>query len=116
MNLKSLVARVVRRPGDSLRISGAAWTNGNRAPIKAVELKIDDGPWIATRLDDEHVAPYAWRFWSYDWTNAPAGEHTLVSRAIDADGNVQPSADDPVIKLKKTYWEANEQLPRRINL
>lgn len=116
MNLKSLVARVVRRPDKSLRISGAAWTNGNRAPIKAVELKIDDGPWLATRLDDDHVAKYAWRFWSYDWNDAPAGEHTLVSRAIDADGNIQPSADDPVIKLKKTYWEANEQYPRRIEV
>ena len=44
------------------------------------------------------------------------GEHTLVSRAIDSDGHVQPAADDPSIKNKKTYWEANAQYPRRIRL
>ena len=116
MNLKSLVARVVRRPGGAVRVRGAAWTNGNRAPVKAVELRIDDGPWIATKLDLEHRSQFAWTFWSYDWKDAGPGEHTLVSRAIDADGNVQPAADDPVIALKKTYWEANEQYPRRVEL
>ena len=67
MNLKSLVARVVRRPDNTLRVSGAAWTNGNRAPVKAVELKIDDGPWLPAELDTEHRAQFSWTFWSYNW-------------------------------------------------
>jgi len=28
----------------------------------------------------------------------------------------QPTGDEPVIKLKKTYWEANQQWPRKIKI
>jgi len=52
----------------------------------------------------------------YDWKNAASGEHTLVSRAIDTEGRVQPSADEPEIKLKRTYWEANQQWVRKIRI
>jgi hypothetical protein len=44
------------------------------------------------------------------------GEHTVVSRAIDEDGREQPPADSPLIKNKKTYWEANQQWPRRFRV
>ena len=43
-----------------------------------------------------------------------SGEHTIASRAIDVDGNVQPSPDDPSIATKVTYWESNGQITRRI--
>ncbi|MDB6123225.1 MAG: sulfite oxidase [Pedosphaera sp.] len=114
MNVKSIVARVVRRADGSLRISGAAWTDGT--PLKNVELKLDSGEWISTQLDKKHQSKYAWTFWHYDWKNPSPGEHTLVSRATDANGVVQPSADDPKIKLKKTYYEANQQYPRKIRI
>ena len=116
MNVKSIVARVTRKKGDAagpLRVGGVAWTQGR---VKAVELKIDDGPWVAARLDESHKEPHTWTFWSYDWKDAKPGEHTLVSRAIDERGRVQPSADDPEIKLKKTYWEAYAQVPRRVKI
>jgi hypothetical protein len=29
---------------------------------------------------------------------------------------VQPTADDPEIKLKRTYWEAYAQYPRRVRI
>jgi hypothetical protein len=48
-------------------------------------------------------------------TVAP-GKHTVVSRGIDAKGNVQPSSDDDEIALKKTYWEAYQQWPREIEV
>ncbi len=114
MNVKSLVARVVRRPDGSVRVTGAAWTDGT--PLDRVELKIDDGSWTPVKLHRDRQAKYAWTFWSYDWSSPPSGEHTLVSRAIDAEGHVQPAPDDPAIKLKKTYWEANQQVPRKIRL
>jgi hypothetical protein len=40
----------------------------------------------------------------------------VVSRATDSEGRSQPTAEDPAIKLKKTYWEANQQWPRRLNV
>src|SRR5262249_38784945 len=93
MNVKSMVARAIRRKDGTLSVFGAAWTDGT--PLKAVELKIDDGPWLATKLDTPEKSPYTWTFWSYDWKNPAGGEHTLVSRAIDTKGRVQPAADDP---------------------
>lgn len=116
MNVKSLVARVVRHKNGTLGVSGAAWSNGGR--IERVELKIDDGPWTQVELnrDKSKTAPFAWTFWSYDWNGAAPGEHRLVSRATDSKGRVQPAADDPQIALKKTYWEANEQVVRRVKV
>lgn len=114
IDVKSIVARVVRRRDGGVHVSGAAWTDGT--PLKKVELKIDDGPWLPTRLEREQQSKYAWTFWSCDWPNPMAGEHTLVSRALDAEGRVQPAAEDSDIKLKKTYWEANQQYPRKIRI
>lgn len=114
IDVKSIVARVVRRADANLRVSGAAWTDGT--PLAKVELKIDDGNWITVQLDKRQRAKYAWTFWSHDWQKPEPGDHTLVSRAIDAEGRVQPPADDPAIKLKKTYWEANQQHPRKIRI
>ena len=113
MDVKSVVARVVKLRGDNaFRVTGAAW---GEVPIKAVEISIDGGPWMPVKIE-ERTEPFTWRFWSFDWKDAKAGEHTLVSRAIDARGRVQPTADDPSIKNKKTFWEANQQWPRRVKV
>lgn len=113
MNVKSLLGRVVRGGAGAVRVSGAAW---GPEPIARVELKIDNGPWTTAVLDKTHQQRYCWQFWSYDWKSPTPGEHTLVSRATDVKGNVQPAVSDDAIKLKKTYWEANQQYPRRIKL
>jgi hypothetical protein len=80
-------------------------------------VRIDDGPWQSAVLEKKKEdAPYGWTFWHCDWASPKPGEHTVVSRAVDADGRVQPPADDPSIKLKRTYWEANQQYPRRLKI
>ena len=113
LNVKSLLGRVTRRPDGSVHITGAAWS---QEPIKSVELKIDDGKWVPAQLDEQDHAPHAWTFWSYDWKNPTPGEHTVECCATDTAGHMQPAADDDVIKLKKTYWEANQRYPRKIKL
>ena len=55
-------------------------------------------------------------FFSIDLGDVQPGKHTAVSRAIDVKGQVQPSAEDDEIALKKTYWEAYQQWPREIEL
>jgi len=109
--LKSVTAKVTRRNGE-YRIHGAAWG----APIRRVEIRIDSGPWIPAKIDRSQEAEFAWKFWHLDWENPSTGEHTLVSRAIDTDGNIQPAMDDPRIAKKHTYWESNGQAPRRIRI
>ena len=114
LNLKSIVARVTRKSDGSVRVMGAVWNDGT--PLKAVQLRIDDGSWQDTELGQGLDSPHCWTFWSYAWRNPAAGEHTLVSRAVDVQGRMQPAIEDPAIALKKTYWEANQQVPRRVKL
>jgi DMSO/TMAO reductase YedYZ molybdopterin-dependent catalytic subunit len=114
MNVKSIVARAVRLKDGTVRFAGATWGDGTL--IRTVEVKIDDGPWQAAKMDRSPRDKYTWRFFSFDWQKPTAGEHTVVSRAIDEEGRVQPGADEPQIKLKKTYWEANQQWPRKIKI
>ena len=93
-HLKSVVARVVRRQrgeGWTYRISGPAW--GGQAAIEAVDVQIDKGPWQRARLDPPR-GQYAWRLWELEVVDLAPGSHTVVSRAIDANGVVQPTAEE----------------------
>ena len=109
--LKSAPARVVQSNGQ-YRIDGAAWG----APIRHVEIKIDDGPWRRARLDPTQRAEYAWNFWTFNWANPAPGEHTVTTRAVDTAGNVQPAPDDPRLANKITFWESNGQITRRVEI
>ena len=114
MLIKSMIARAVKLRDGTVRLQGAAWGDGT--PLAKVEVKIDDGPWQTVKLDRTPRAEFSWTFWSFEWKKPAAGEHTLVSRATDTEGRTQPAADDNVIKLKRTFWEANQQWPRRIQI
>jgi DMSO/TMAO reductase YedYZ molybdopterin-dependent catalytic subunit len=114
MDVKSICARALKLKSGGIRFQGAAWTDGT--PLKQVEIKIDGGPWTSVNLDRKNRSKYSWTFWTFDWSNPEPGDHTIVSRATDAEGRVQPANDDPEIKLKKTYWEANQQWPRKIRI
>jgi DMSO/TMAO reductase YedYZ molybdopterin-dependent catalytic subunit len=109
--LKSVPARVTRQD-DQYQIVGAAWG----APIARVEVQIDGGPWMAATVDQREESPFAWKIWSLEWTMAKPGDHTITSRAIDTQGNMQPPPEDPRIAKKRTYWESNGQVTRRIRL
>ena len=109
--LKSMTAKVVRR-GELTRIHGAAWG----AAIERVEVRIDDGPWLAATIEQSRGDEFSWKFWHLDWRRPAAGEHAIVSRAVDVDGNRQPEAEDPWIANKHTYWESNAQVTRRIRI
>ena len=103
MNLKSIIARVTRRPekGGAIPVKalGAVWNDGTA--IKRVEVQVDGGKWQPAQLHEEPRAQYCWTFFSIDLGGMKPGKHTLVSRAVDANGRVQPSADDDEIALKK---------------
>jgi DMSO/TMAO reductase YedYZ molybdopterin-dependent catalytic subunit len=109
--LKSAPARVSRADGGHT-IAGAAWG----APIASVEVQVDGGPWMPATITEGAGAEFAWKFWSLSWPNAAPGEHTLTSRATDTAGNVQPAMTDPQIANKKTYWESNGQITRRVQI
>jgi DMSO/TMAO reductase YedYZ molybdopterin-dependent catalytic subunit len=118
MNLKSVVARVTRRATKDgkipLKAYGAVWGDGT--PIKKVEVQLDSGDWRDAILDEQPREKYSWRFFSFELGDVLPGKHTVVSRAIDVNGRIQPAAQDDEIALKKTYWEAYQQWPRRIDV
>jgi DMSO/TMAO reductase YedYZ molybdopterin-dependent catalytic subunit len=109
--LMSVPAKVTRKDGQ-YRIVGAAWG----APIERVEVQIDGGPWRQATINREEEAEFAWKIWSLEWEKPSAGEHTIVSRAIDTMGNIQPATEDPRIAKKHTRWESNGQFTRQIRL
>ena len=43
-----------------------------------------------------------------------SGEHTIVSRATDVNGTVQPTRED--LGDKKTFLEDNSQHPRKVRV
>ena len=110
--LKSAPARVTRT-GSRYAVSGAAWG----APVGRVEVSIDGQPFRPARLQRQlSGGEHSWRFWTYDWGTPAAGEHTIRSRAIDTAGNVQPWPGDGFLTSRRTFWEANGQITRRVRI
>jgi len=106
MRLKSIVARVTK-DGSAHKVMGFVLNDGT--PIKSVEVQIDNGTWQAASILPPS-GKYAWKVFSYTWTGATPGEHTIVSRATDRDGYVQPAQ----LADKKTFLEDNTQYPRKV--
>ena len=108
LNLKSVIARV-RKTGDAHTIHGFVLNDGT--PLRSVEIKVDNGPWQRAAMDPANTQ-YSWKLFSYRWTGATPGEHTLVSRATDVNGVVQPTTEE--LARKKTFLEDNSQFPRKV--
>jgi DMSO/TMAO reductase YedYZ molybdopterin-dependent catalytic subunit len=108
MHLKSVIARV-RKQGAGMQVMGFVLNDGS--PLKSVEVKVDDGPWMPAVFDKANTR-FSWKLFSYEWKGAAAGEHTLVSRVTDANGAVQPSVEE--LKSKKTFLQDNAQFPRKV--
>jgi DMSO/TMAO reductase YedYZ molybdopterin-dependent catalytic subunit len=110
MNLKSAIVRVIEDNAQH-RIQGFVLNDGTS--IESVEIKIDDGPWQRAELNPRNTK-YSWKLFQYTWSNASAGEHTIVSRVTDIKGNVQPTNDE--LPEKVSFWEDFGQFPRRVTI
>ncbi|MGE4083757.1 MAG: molybdopterin-dependent oxidoreductase [Vicinamibacterales bacterium] len=108
LQLKSFVARVTKE-GAAHKVVGIAMNDGTA--FKSVEVKIDDGPWQPATWDKQN-SKYSWKLFHYDWKGATPGEHTIVSRVTDVNGQVQPTEKE--LENKKSFLEHNAQHPRRV--
>ena len=63
-------------------------------------------------LNEAGQPKYGWKIFTYEWKGATAGEHTIVSRATEVTGEVQPTSED--LANKKTFLEDNSQHPRTV--
>jgi DMSO/TMAO reductase YedYZ molybdopterin-dependent catalytic subunit len=87
MRVKSQIARPLRRvplAAAPTVIFGAAWSGVSE--IERVLLSFDVGrSWKEAKLGADR-APYAWRFWSYEWTPPAPGQYEIIARARDLSG------------------------------
>jgi DMSO/TMAO reductase YedYZ molybdopterin-dependent catalytic subunit len=111
MQLKSFVARVTR-DGGRYKVVGVVLNDGT--PLKSVEVRVDDGAWQPAAIDPATKEKYGWKLFSYQWSGATMGEHTLVSRVTDVNGKIQPTEED--LATKKTFLEDNSQFPRKVTI
>jgi hypothetical protein len=109
MQLKSFVARVTKN-GSQYKVLGVVLNDGT--PLKSVEVKVDEGPWQPATMDPATKGKYSWKLFTYDWNGATPGAHTLVSRATDIAGKVQPTEKE--LENKKSFLEQNSQAPRKV--
>ncbi len=111
MQLKSFVARVTKN-GNAHKVLAVVLNDGT--PIKSVEVKVDEGAWQMATPDPATKDKFGWKFYTYTWNGATAGDHTIVSRATDVTGLVQPTAKD--LESKRSFLEENSQNPRKLKI
>ncbi|WP_245535157.1 molybdopterin-dependent oxidoreductase [Sulfuricurvum kujiense] len=76
------------KKGSRVKIAGVAFDQGKG--IKEVMISLDSGKnWSAAKLGEDH-GKFAFRPWSYEWEPKTKGEYTIMVRAINRIGNIQP--------------------------
>ena len=110
MNLKSSIVRVTENAGE-YKVMGFVLNDGT--PLQSVEVKVDDGTWQLAELDSQNTR-YSWKLFTFNWDNPSPGEHTLVSRVTDVNGNVQATPEE--LPEKVSYWEDFGQFPRTVSI
>jgi DMSO/TMAO reductase YedYZ molybdopterin-dependent catalytic subunit len=76
--------------GAQATVRGRAWVG--EGEVDRVEVSLDEGKsWQQATLWRSEGGKYAWRRFTYDFTPASPGYTTLIARAWDAAGNVQPA-------------------------
>jgi DMSO/TMAO reductase YedYZ molybdopterin-dependent catalytic subunit len=82
----ALGGSALRRPPTVIR--GFAWAGENA--IERVEVSTDGGSrWHDSQLSAPKL-PFAWRLFTLDWMPTDPGYYTIMSRATDTAGRVQP--------------------------
>jgi DMSO/TMAO reductase YedYZ molybdopterin-dependent catalytic subunit len=108
MNLKSSIVRVTEL-GGNYKVQGFVLNDGT--PIKSVEVKVDDGPWLPAQMNPRNTR-FSWKLFSFDWNNPSSGEHNLISRVTDINGNVQATPEEMPEQI--SYWEDFSQFKRTV--
>ena len=94
LRVKSVIAspldNAIVEPGKPLLVRGAAWTGDVGGQVTAVDVSVDQGrSWKAARLLSPATS-FGWRLWEFSWTPTVERHYTLLARARDSSGDVQP--------------------------
>lgn len=96
MKVKSVIGyptpNTVIKRGSRVKVTGVAFDQGKG--IKEVMISTDGGKsWSTTNLEKD-LGKYAYRQWIYMWEPKAKGEYTIMVRAINRIGNIQPMANE----------------------
>jgi hypothetical protein len=81
-------------PDAPYTIMGVAWAG--ETDVVRISVTTNGGESWAEGTFVDPARRYAWRRWTFDWrTPQKPGRYTLLSRAMGADGSVQPEQHDP---------------------
>jgi sulfite oxidase len=107
--VKSLITRPTEGavvPPGPVTVAGFAWA-GER-DIAKVDISVDSGAtWQAAKLSGQAVK-YAWRRFEFTFTATTQDTHTILSRATDSRGAVQPVV--PAWNPSGYLWNAPDQV------
>jgi DMSO/TMAO reductase YedYZ molybdopterin-dependent catalytic subunit len=97
MKLKSAIARPrvyeTLPPNQTYIVFGAAWAG--ETEVTEIAVSTDGGQTWAEAHFLDPARPHAWRRWKFDWlTPRKPGQYTLLARAKDANGTLQPDKHD----------------------
>ena len=97
MKLKSEIARPrvyeTLVPNQVYTIFGAAWAG--ETDVTEIAVSTDGGQTWADAQFLDPIQCHAWRRWKFGWlTPKKPGQYTLLARAKDANGNMQPDQHD----------------------
>ena len=82
------------RTGAPITIRGAAWS-GDAGPVTAVDVSVDAGrTWRAATMRRDQRTEFGWRLWEFQWTPPRDAYYTVLARARDAAGSMQPLAQE----------------------
>lgn len=81
-----------RRQGNKVIAGGVSYA-GSRG-IKAVEVRLDGGPWIPAEMEDP-LSPYSWTRWMIE-LEAPSSAAIVEARAQDGNGAWQLDVETPL--------------------
>ncbi len=77
-------------PTGAVVVLGAAY--GGEAAVESVEVSVDGAQTWRQATFTGPNEPYAWRQWQYIWDARNPGAYTLMARATDINGHVQPES------------------------
>ena len=73
-----------------LVIRGTAWS-GDSGPVTTVDVSVDAGrAWTPATMRRDQRTEFGWRLWEYRWTPPREAYYTVLARARDEAGNIQP--------------------------
>lgn len=114
MNVNSTIQKPLHmdilNPGSHF-IKGFAWTG--EGTIVKVEISTDNGQtWNNVKLQTPLDQNYGWVSWTYEWKIVDRGEYTIMSKATDSQGRVQPMS--PFWNRKGYGYNAMDQVKVKI--